>query len=154
MRASPAAAVIVLVLAGCSTQPTKSPCEGLVYTDAGLTREQYAPCAKAMVGQLDEIYTAVETILDKSLPKQERMRARTACLKASSDLARLMKQAGGTYKLMHMAWDDTALSRFNRDVESARSSYFLYCYYGAVGPPLSGIDSSHGDAKSFASTLP
>ena len=123
MRVSPAGAILLLAVAGCSAQSPGAPCEGLVYTDAGLTREQYAPCARAMVATLDDLWRAVEIIFDKNLSRAERMRGRQACLKASSELSRLMKQAGGADKLYRMSWNDTSLNRFNLDVESARSEY-------------------------------
>ena len=153
MRVSPAGALLVLALAGCSAPAPKSPCEGLVYTDAGLTREQYAPCARAMVAKLDDVWAAVEIIFDKQLTKAKRMRGRQACLRASSELSRLMKQAGGADKLYRMAWADTTLNSFNLDVENARSEYFLYCYYGAVGPAPTDIKSSHEEARRFAAAL-
>jgi hypothetical protein len=153
MQASPAGALLVLALAGCSAQPPSGPCEGLVYSDAGLTREQYAPCARAMVAKLDDVWAAVEIIFDKQLTKAERMRGRQACLRASSELSRLMKQAGGADKLYRMAWADTALNRFNLDLENARSEYFLFCYYGAVGPAPTDITSSHAEARRFAAAL-
>ena len=62
MRVSPAGAILLLAVAGCSAQSPGAPCEGLVYTDAGLTREQYAPCARAMVATLDDLWRAVEII--------------------------------------------------------------------------------------------
>lgn len=153
MRVFPAGALLLLAVAGCSAPAPRAPCEGLVYSDAGLTREQYAPCAKAMVARLDEMSLAVQTIFDKNLPKTERLRGRQACLKASSDVSRLMKQAGGKSKLLELEWDDTALTRFNWSVESARMAYFTYCYYGAVGPEPPRIDPIHEEARRFAATL-
>lgn len=153
MRASLASVLLLLVAAGCSAHAPRGACEGLVYTDAGLTREQYAPCARAIAGKLDELQRTVETIFDENLPESDRRRGRQACLKASSELSRLMKQAGGADKLYRMRWDDTDLSRFNLDVESARSEYFMYCYYGAVGPRPRDITPSHARARDFAATL-
>ena len=153
MRASPAVVLLLLATAGCAAPSPKGPCEGLVYTDAGLTREQYAPCAKAMAAKLDELSAAVEKIFDKALSKPQRVAARQACLKTSSDLSRLMKQAGGKSKLLQLEWDDRALTLFNWDVESARMAYFTYCYYGAVGPQPPRFDPVHEDARRFVATL-
>jgi hypothetical protein len=153
MRVFPAGAILLLIIAGCSAPAPRASCEGLVYTDAGLTREQYAPCAQAMVAKLDELWGTVETIFDKSLSESDRKRGRQACLRASSELSRLMKQAGGADKLYRMAWDDVDLNRFNLDMENARSEYFMYCYYGAVGPPPAEVTSSHARAREFAATL-
>jgi hypothetical protein len=153
MRVFPAGAILLLIIAGCSAPAPRASCEGLVYTDAGLTREQYAPCAQAMVAKLDELWGTVETIFDKSLSESDRKRGRQACLRASSELSRLMKQAGGADKLYRMAWDDTDLNRFNLDVETARSEYFMYCYYGAVGPRPKDVTPSHARARDFAATL-
>jgi hypothetical protein len=152
MRVSPAGALLLLVLAGCSAPSSKSPCEGLVYTDVGLTREQYAPCAKAMVAKLDEVWQEVENLHNKDLSKAERMRARQACMSTISELARMWRQAGGTSKLVSMAWDDTELNRFNYNVEASRMTYLMYCYYGGA-IPRSMIEQSHDDASRFAATL-
>ena len=153
MRSSAAGVLLLVAIAGCSAQAPSGACEGFVYTDTGLTREQYAPCARVMAGKLDELQRTVETIFDKNLPEPDRRRGRRACLKASAELSRLMKQAGGADKLYRMKWDDADLNRFNLDVERARSEYFMYCYYGAVGPRPENITPSHARAREFAATL-
>jgi hypothetical protein len=152
MRAIAAGALLVLAMTGCSASSPKGPCEGLVYTDAGLTREQYAPCAKAMVAKLDDIWQDIETLHNKDLSRAERMRARQSCMGRISQLARMWKQAGGTSKLVSMAWDDRELNRFNYDIDDSRTAYLSYCYYGGA-IPRSMIEPSHDDASRFAATL-
>lgn len=152
MRVTAAGALLVLAMTGCSAPSPKGPCEGLVYTDAGLTREQYAPCARAMVAKLDQIWQHVEALHNKELSKTERLRARQDCMGTISQLARMWKQAGGTGKLMQMRWDDMELNRFNYNVEAARESYLMYCYYGGA-IPRSMIEPSHDDASRFAASL-
>jgi hypothetical protein len=153
MRVSPAGALLLLALAGCSAPSPKGPCEGLVYTDAGLTREQYAPCAKAMVAKVDELWQDVQALHDEKRSRSERMRARQHCMATASEAARMWKQAGGTSKLVSLAWYDTDLNHFNYNVMAARESYFVYCYYGTAGPGPPGMEGVHVDARRFAATL-
>ena len=143
--------VCAALLCGCVRPP--SPCSGLAYRESGLTREQYAPCAKAMVGQLDAAYAELQIVIDPNRPKAERMRTRQGCLAASTSLARLMKEAGGYTKLVGMGWDDRRLTQFNSDVDGARHVYAMYCYYGRNDLPFSGMDSGHAAARQFAAEL-
>lgn len=153
MRVSPAGAILLLAVAGCSAPAPRAPCEGLVYTDAGLTREQYAPCAKAMVAKLDTLWDDLRAIHDKTLSKAERLRARQHCMATTSALARMWKQAGGTSKLVSLGWNDTDLNRFNYNVDASRTFYLSMCYYGAAGPPPSGMDADHAEARRFVAAL-
>jgi hypothetical protein len=125
----------------------------LVYTDAGLGSKQYSPCAKAMVGVLDQLWEDLQAIHDKSLSKADRLRARRQCLARTSQLARMWKQAGGSSKLVSMAWADTDWNRFNYDVDASRTYYVSMCYYGAAGPPPHGMESVHVQARRFVAAL-
>lgn len=147
------ASCFLAVFAGCGREAEESPCAGLVYSEGGLTREQFAPCAKAMVGKLDTILAQTAVVMDKNQPKRERMAARGTCLAEISSLARLMKQAGGGDKLFRMSWADTSLNRFNIDVETARSVYMQYCYYAQPEMPYNGMEQSHAAARSLAAEL-
>lgn len=147
-----ALALCVAALASCSPAPP-SACAGLVYKEYGLSRQEYAPCAKAMVEKLDRMHEVMQVMGDPKQPKEARLDARGDCLRASSELARLIVEAGGTEKLVTMRWDDTALSLFNLDVTSARSAYFMYCFYGLTGPDVMKLDSSHARAKEIAESL-
>ena len=153
MRVSPAGALLLLAVAGCSAPAPRGPCEGLVYTDAGLTREQYAPCAKAMVAKLDVLWDDLQSIHDKTLSKSDRLRARRHCLATTSELARMWNQAGGTSKLVSLAWADTEWNRFNYDVDASRTFYLSMCYYGAAAPLPSRMESVHVEARRFAAAL-
>ena len=153
MRVSPAGALLLLAAAGCSAPAPRGPCEGLVYTDAGLTLEQYAPCAKAMVGKLDALWDDLQAIHDEKQSKTDRLRARQHCMATTSELARMWKQAGGTSKLVSLAWDDTDLNLFNYNVDASRTFYLSMCYYGAAAPMAPRMESVHVDARRFAATL-
>jgi hypothetical protein len=146
-------ALCALALGSCAPVK-KSPCAGLVYSEAGLTREQYAPCAKAMVVQLDHMHEALAVLGDAAQSTPARGKARQACFAASSALARLTAEAGGPEKLISMRWDDATLSRFNYDVSAARNVYLVYCYYGLTRPEVAQIDSNHASARAYAATLP
>lgn len=127
---------------------------GLTYTDAGVSREQYGPCARAMVGELDRMHEALAILGDAGKPKDERLKAKTACFKANTALVRLIGEAGGTDKLVHMAWADGELTRFNYDLVSARDAYLMYCYYGLAGSDVMAVDRSHAAARDVAQALP
>lgn len=153
MRVSPAAAFLLLTVAGCSAPAPRGPCEGLVYTDAGLAREQYAPCAKAMVARLDTLWDDLQSIHNKTLSKADRLRARQHCLATTSELTRMWNQAGGTSKLVSMAWADTDWNRFNYDVDASRTFYLSMCYYGAAAPAPKEMEAVHADARRFVAGL-
>jgi hypothetical protein len=139
-------------LTGCASLHP-SPCAGLVYSEAGLTRQQFGPCARAMTRRLDTIHEVLQVMGDPNQSKQKRLRARQDCMAATSDLARLIRDAGGSVKLARMQWDDTALNRFNLDVEMAKDVYAMHCYYGLTGPDVMQMDSGHASARYFAGGL-
>lgn len=143
-------------LCGCA-EGEKSACAGLEYTEAGIGRREFAPCAAAMVRQLDRAGTAVDTMLDKARPKEERLRAKRDCLAATSALVRLLREAGGTQKLM-ASWDDRRLNEFNMAVMSAKDQYLMACYYGpkpfeqaGVAPP--GRPGAHDTARAILAEI-
>lgn len=151
---APVLLVLPLALTACGPAARKSPCAGLTYTDAGVSREQYGPCARAMVGELDRMHEALRILGDAARPKDERLKAKTACLNANTALVRLIGEAGGTDKLVHMSWADPDLTRFNSELVSARDAYLMYCYYGLAGPDVVALDRSHAAANDVAQTLP
>ena len=153
MRVSPAGALLLLAVAGCSAPAPRGPCEGLVYTDAGLSREQYEPCARAMVARLDVLWDDLQSIHDKKLSKAERLRARHHCMATTSELARMWNQAGGTSKLVGMGWADTDWNRFNYNVDASRTFYLSMCYYGAAVPAPTKMESVHAEARRFVAGL-
>lgn len=154
MRAFTLVATLVLLAApGCSAPASKGPCEGLVYTDSGLSREQYTPCAKAMVAKLDELWDDLAAIHEKDRSKAERLRACQQCLATCSALTRMWNQAGGSSKLVSMAWDDTDWNRFNYDVDASRTYYLSMCYYGSAVAMPSEMEAIHADARAFVAAL-
>lgn len=138
---------------GCA-QPKKSPCAGLVYKDYGLSREEYGACARAMVDQLDRMHQSLLVLGDATRPQQKRLDARQVCFNAGGALGQLMREAGGTEKLVHLSWADEQLSAFNLDVVSARSVYTTYCYYGLTRPEVLQIDPRHEAARAVSAALP
>lgn len=146
-------AVCVLALAGCAG-PKKSACAGLTYTDAGVSRAQYGPCARAMVAELDRMHAALAILGDAARPKAERLKAKTACFNANTALTRLIDEAGGTDKLVHVRWADERLMRLNYDLVSAREAYIMYCYYGLPGAEAMAEDRSHTAAREAVRALP
>jgi hypothetical protein len=95
MRVSLAGLLILLAAGGCSAPKPKGPCEGLVYTDAGLTREQYAPCATAMVAKLDLLWDDLQALHDKTRSKADRLRARQHCMAAPQRCRRPGRRGSG-----------------------------------------------------------
>ena len=153
MRVVPAGALLLIALAGCSAPKPRGPCEGLVYTDAGLTREQYAPCAKAMVAKLDLLWDDLQALHDKTRSKADRLRVRQHCMATVSELARMWKQAGGSSKLVGMSWADTDWNMFNYNVDASRTYYLSMCYYGGAVPMPSEMEAVHVDARRFVARL-
>lgn len=143
-------------LCGC-VEERKSACAGLKYTEAGLERREYAPCAAAMVRALDRAGDAVDVMGDKGKPEQERVRAKRDCLAATSVLARLLREAGGAKKLM-ANWDDRRLNEFNMAVLFARDHYLSTCYYGPkpfeqAGVPMPGRTGAHDTARAILAEI-
>ncbi len=142
--------LLLLGLCGCARRES-SACQGLVYKESGLGREEYLPCARAMVDELDRYYNELKTMADKSLPMRDRQRGHQGCLAANARLVKLIRQAGGSEKLARVPWEDSALSRVNQDIISAQNVYLMYCFYGVGGMRDSDLgpeDSSHVDARS------
>jgi hypothetical protein len=106
-----------------------------------------------MVATLDALWDDLQSIHDKTLSKADRLRARQHCLATTSALARMWNQAGGTSKLVSMAWDDTDWNRFNYNVDASRTFYLSMCYYGAAAPLPPQMESVHVEARRFVAAL-
>lgn len=151
------AGLIAVALAGCSAPRSKA-CAGMVYEESGLSREQFRPCAAEMVKQLDRAHGAVTTMADKSQPIAARTGARAECLTATGDLTSLLRDAGGSNKLL-AGWSDRRLNKFNWDVISARDYYSMVCYYGPKvfdqprTPFSSTRDSEHEEARQILAEI-
>jgi hypothetical protein len=155
-----ALALVAGALTAC-TPTSRSACEGMVYKESGLTREQFRPCAAEMVKQLDRAQSALEMMADKSRPSAARSEARRECIAAASDLTRSLRAAGGSTKLM-ARWDDVRLNEFSFAVISAKDYYTMVCYYGPKlfdqaeqsGAPLnSSRDSNYEKARQILSEI-
>lgn len=103
---------------GCgSSDSGMAACEGLVYTDAGLARRDYLPCAGAMIAALDktEVQLAAYFGGNKS--------ARGQAVTEIRGLQRLLEKAGGR-KLLER-WADQSLNSMNLDIDNAAGNYEL-----------------------------
>ena len=103
----------------------KAPCDGLVYKEFGLTREEYLPCAGEMIATLDRLNPQIDAMLsgDKG--------ARGEALTTLHQLERLMKKAGG--RNMDSDWDDRGLTSLNRKILNAYGPYWACLTYGSLG---------------------
>jgi hypothetical protein len=92
-----------------------SACERLVYTDAGLIRRDYLPCAGAMIAALDKTEAQLAAYFggDKG--------ARGQAVTELRRLQRLMEKAGGR-KLLER-WADESLNSMNVDIDNAAGNY-------------------------------
>ncbi len=150
-------ALAAAALAGCAAGG-RNACDGLVYSDSGLTREQFRPCAAEMVKQLDRAQSAIQVMADKTRTRVARTEARQECLSATADLSRLLRSAGGSRKLL-ARWDDTRLNELSLAVISAEGSYAMVCYYGpkpfeqAGAPQIATIDSNHERARQILAEI-
>src|SRR5438067_12182325 len=110
--------LLSLTLCGCD-RPESSACSGLVYKESGLKRKEYLPCAAAMVAELDHFHQELSAMGNRSLPMNERQKARQGCVASNGRLGRLIRQAGGPEKLANVSWDDAALNRMNYNIIAA-----------------------------------
>lgn len=151
-----AVALACAALCGCAGED-RSACAGLKYTEAGVDRRDFVPCAAAMVRELDRAGDAVDVMGDKARPEADRVRAKRDCLAATSALARMLREAGGTQKLM-ASWDDRRLNEFSTAVLYARDHYLSTCYYGPkpfeqAGVPMPGRTGAHDTARAILAEI-
>jgi len=148
-------AVLLIALCGCASREP-SACDGLVYKESGLERNEYLPCARAMVDELDRFHRELKTMGDKSLPKQDRRQAHEGCLASNDRLVKLIRQAGGRDKLAYVPWQDAELSRLNMNIIGAQTAYLVNCYYGLRGAETSNLadeEPSHVQARAMLAQL-
>lgn len=143
-------------LCGCAAGE-RSVCAGLKYTESGVGRREFVPCATAMVRQLDRAEDAVSIMADRSKPGAERNKAQRECLAATAALARQLREAGGSRKLT-ASWDDTRLNEFSLEAIKAKDYYTMICFYGPkladeAGPKLTTMDSGHANARAILAEI-
>ena len=105
-----------LLIVACGSPPESLPCEGLVYKEHGLSREEYRPCAAAMVAALDRAEQYLVAMFDGESG------ARLRALSEVRLLKRMMTMAGGR-KMWHESWDDDSLNDLNRAIFTASYQY-------------------------------
>ena len=104
------------MVAGCGALAgEKTACDGLVYKESGLGREEYLPCAGEMMATLDQLDAQVANMI--SGDENARAEARASVRKLGS----LMKKAGGRNLLEK--WDDRALTSLNVDISNAHGHH-------------------------------
>ena len=102
-------------MGACALAGEKTACDGLVYKESGLTRDEYLPCAGEMMATLDQIESQIEKMLDGD----EKARAEAGA--SVRKLGSLMKKAGGRDLLEQ--WDDRGLTSLNLDISNAYSHH-------------------------------
>ncbi len=105
------AALLSLPLAAACGAGQATACDGLVYKEFGLTREEYLPCAGEMMATLDRLEMQIENMLSGD----ENARAEAGA--TVQELRRLLQKAGGRDMLER--WDDRALTSLNVDIWNA-----------------------------------
>ena len=100
-------------------------CDGLVYKEFGLTREEYLPCAGEMIATLDRLKPQIDAMLsgDKN--------ARGESLETLRELERLMKKAGG--RNLDVEWKDRGLTSLNHRISNTHNQYWSCLMYGNLG---------------------
>jgi hypothetical protein len=106
-----------MLTAACSAlADEKTACDGLVYTEAGLTRAQYLPCAAEIMDSLDRLSPQVDAMVAGSEA------ARSEATLTLSRLGRLLSKAGG-HRNMLERWSDRPLNDLNLSIWNTYSHH-------------------------------
>jgi hypothetical protein len=103
----------------------KTPCDGLVYKDFGLTRAEYLPCVGEMLTTLERLRPQVDSMLTGD---QE---ARAEAVDTFRHLQTLIKKAGGR-NMTWEKWDDVGLMRLNHRIRDISGQYEVCLRYTNV----------------------
>lgn len=125
---------------GCDKlEPEKSACDGLVYKEFGLTREEYLPCVGEMIAKLEEMTPLLKATLEGD------RKARAKAVKASRELQALINAAGGYQNLLG-GWEDQSLAKLNIEVFNTYGHYdaFLTSTMMGLGSPAAGPEFERG----------
>ena len=113
---------LLLAVAGCvaltacaEVVADTSACRKLDYTDGGVARAQYLPCAAEMIAALDDLDRQTKAALDGDA--QARANGQATLRRVSA----LMTAAGGRQLLER--WDDRALTTLNVSISNAVTKY-------------------------------
>ena len=102
--------------AACGSDvPSDSRCRNLVYTEQGLSRAEYLPCAGEIVAALDELQTQSRAAMKGD------SQARSDGRKTLGRINALTKIAGGRNLLER--WSDRALTDLNLKISNAMTHY-------------------------------
>ena len=106
------ALVTLPLAAACGAAGKTTACDGLVYTESGLSRSAYLPCAGEMMSALDRLAAQMEAMLSGE------EKARSEAQSTLRELRNLVKKAGGQRNMLER-WDDRALTSLNLDISNA-----------------------------------
>jgi len=114
----------------------QGPCDGLVYKEYGLDREEYVPCAGEMVATMDRMRPLLEAALagDRA--------ARSEAQGLLRDLSELMEKAGGRNTLER--WQDTSLNDLNLHIWNAYNHYQTFLMLPILSPNAPGSNDVRG----------
>jgi hypothetical protein len=122
------ALLLLTLCAACSESvPASSACRNLVYTEKGLSRTEYLPCATEMMTALDEVGTHTRVALSGDGEARSNGQAALARLRA------LMNAAGGRNLLER--WSDARLTALNLDISNAVTSYTAFYMVRVLDEP-------------------
>ena len=146
----------LLIATGCGGDvPNDSACRKLVYTDAGVARADYLPCAAEMLAALDELEP------QSRLAMRGDGQARSDGQATLRRIHALMTAAGGR-KLLDR-WSDRNLTRLNLLISNAVTKYDAFYMVRILDDPnpyaaqsrqgaeseLSGAQSNQAEAQSL-----
>jgi hypothetical protein len=115
MRLVPTLLLAAAASACGSDVPSNSACRNLPYTDGGVSREVYLPCAGEMMAALDRLAGQTDAVLRGDSDARSEGQAQLRRLLA------LMAVAGGRQLLER--WDDRTLTDLNVDINNCVTHY-------------------------------
>lgn len=127
-----------------------SACRKLEYTDGGVSRAQYLPCAGEMIAALDDLDRQTKAALDGD--RQARADGQATMRRVMA----LMNAAGGRQLLER--WDDRPLTNLNMNIHNAVTHYQTFYMVrildpssefakSRVPPPRASTTARIGDTK-------
>lgn len=117
-----------LVVAACGSRvPSDSNCRNLVYKEDGLSRSEYLPCAREIVGALDELARLSD------LASRGDRDARSEGQAMLRRVHALMHAAGGRNLLER--WDDRALTDLNMRISNAVNHFEAFYMVRVLDEP-------------------
>jgi hypothetical protein len=144
---------LLLTVACAGDVPADSACTKLVYTEAGVSRVQYLPCAGEMMAALDQLAPQASAAMRGDRQARSDGQATLRRVRA------LMRAAGGRNLLER--WGDRNLTSLNVQINNAVTKYDAFYMIRILDEPnpyaaqsrraaeseLSGAQSAYADAQ-------